>query len=149
MKHFAIDIQTLSIETIDLEEFFGRSNPIIAGKPRYQYDGEFKQWIGHFEVIDNNPETAYSNYMDRLKGLTLQDPERAEVRVFDSYDEAKQALWEIIFEMYEDEAKEFYNLPDAEAEDFREWIEEWKWREDLAKEELKKHGDYNAPKTAN
>lgn len=104
MKHFAIDIQTLSIEKIDLEEFYSRSNPIIAGKPRYHFDGEFKQWIGHFEVIDNNPDTAYENYMDRLKALTLEDPERTEVRVFDSYEEAKEALRQLLFEMYEDKA---------------------------------------------
>ena len=52
--------------------------------------------------------------MARLKNLAWNDPERAEVRVFESYEQAKEALWEMIFEMY-----------------------------DEAKEELKKHGDYN------
>ena len=81
-----------------------------------------------------------------FENLTIQEVEDV---LFDDLQDARDCLWDVLFARYGEWAETFFNLPDAKPEEFMEWITEWKWREDVAKKELKKHGDYNAPKTAN
>lgn len=69
--------------------------------------------------------------------------------LFDNIEDARDCLWAFVFSRYRKEAEIYRKLPDAHPEDFMEWLTEWKWREDLGNEELKKYGDYNAPKTEN
>ena len=80
--------------------------------------------------------------------------------LFDSIEDARDCLWDFIFARHREDAEIYRKLPDAKPEEFMEWLTEWKWREDVDRatkwmyqrsqiEELKKHGDYNAPKTEN
>lgn len=69
--------------------------------------------------------------------------------LFDDIQDARDCLWDFIFARHREEAEIFFKLPDAKPEEFMEWLTEWKWREDVGKEEMKKHGDYYAPKTEN
>ena len=80
------------------------------------------------------------------KTLTIIE---VEYFLFDDIQDARECLWDFILARHREEAEIFFNLPDANPEDFMEWLTEWKWRENVGKEELKKYGDYNAPKTEN
>ena len=85
-------------------------------------------------------------YKVDVETLTIEEVQDV---LFDDIQDARDCLWDIIFAKHPEDAETFFKLPDAKPEEFMEWWEEWKWREDVGKEELKKYGDYNAPKTEN
>ena len=73
-------------------------------------------------------------YKVDVETLTIEEVQDV---IFDDIQDARDCLWDIIFAKHPEDAETFFKLPDAKPEEFMEWWEEWKWREDVGKEELK------------